>query len=75
MKFTEGEQVLAKHPNTSEYYKGRILNIRGDRYKIQFETGTEHMVKENDIKVIASCYLVKKYYHKNYIYLGRICRR
>ncbi|XP_029662296.1 delta(14)-sterol reductase [Formica exsecta] len=50
MKFTEGEQVLAKHPNTSEYYKGRILNIRGDRYKIQFETGTEHMVKENDIK-------------------------
>lgn len=53
MKFTEGEQVLAKYPNTSEYYKGRILNIRGDRYKIQFETGTEHTVRENDIKVIA----------------------
>lgn len=52
MKFAEGEQVLAKYPNTSEYYKGRILNVRGDRYKIQFETGTEHMVKENDIKVI-----------------------
>lgn len=52
MKFTEGEQVLAKHPNTSEYYKGRILNVRGDRYKIQFETGIEHTVRENDIKVI-----------------------
>ncbi|XP_012215085.2 delta(14)-sterol reductase TM7SF2 [Linepithema humile] len=50
MKFTEGEQVLAKHPNTSEYYKGRILNVRGDRYKIQFETGIEHTVRENDIK-------------------------
>ncbi|XP_029177423.1 delta(14)-sterol reductase [Nylanderia fulva] len=50
MKFTEGEQVLAKYPNSSEYYKGRILNIRGDRYKIKFETGTEHMVRENDIK-------------------------
>jgi len=52
MKFTEGEEVLAKHPNTSEYYKGRILNIRGDRYKIQFETGIERTVRENDIKVI-----------------------
>lgn len=71
MKFTEGEQVLAKYPNTSEYYKGRILNVRGDRYKIQFETGTEHMVRENDIKVIARCHLVKKYYQKLYI-LGRI---
>ncbi|XP_070524612.1 delta(14)-sterol reductase TM7SF2 isoform X2 [Cardiocondyla obscurior] len=50
MKFTEGEEVLAKHPNTSEYYKGKILNVRGDRYKIQFETGIEHIVRENDIK-------------------------
>ncbi|XP_036149126.1 delta(14)-sterol reductase TM7SF2 [Monomorium pharaonis] len=50
MKFTEGEEVLAKHPNTSEYYKGRILNVRGDRYKIQFETGVEYTVRENDIK-------------------------
>ncbi|KYM97478.1 PREDICTED: delta(14)-sterol reductase [Cyphomyrmex costatus] len=50
MKFSEGEEVLAKHPNTSEYYKGKILNIRGDRYKIHFETGIEHTVRENDIK-------------------------
>ncbi|XP_071642688.1 delta(14)-sterol reductase TM7SF2 isoform X3 [Temnothorax longispinosus] len=50
MKFTEGEEVLAKYPNTSEYYKGRILNVRGDRYKIQFETGMEYTVRENDIK-------------------------
>ncbi|XP_011876175.1 PREDICTED: delta(14)-sterol reductase [Vollenhovia emeryi] len=50
MKFTEGEEVLAKHPNTSEYYKGRILNVKGDRYKIQFETGIESMVREHDIK-------------------------
>ncbi|XP_011171224.1 delta(14)-sterol reductase TM7SF2 [Solenopsis invicta] len=50
MKFTEGEEVLAKHPNTSEYYKGKILNVRGDRYKIHFETGVEHTVRENDIK-------------------------
>lgn len=61
MKFTEGEQVLAKYPNTSEYYKGKILNVRGDRYKIQFETGTKHTVRENEIKVISyRCYLVKK---------------
>lgn len=54
MKFSEGEEVLAKHPNTSEYYKGRILYVRGDRYKIKFETGTEHMVSESDIKVISN---------------------
>lgn len=52
MRFTEGEEVLAKHPNTSDYYKGRILNVRGDRYKIKFETGAEYIVSENDIKVI-----------------------
>ncbi|XP_011686733.1 PREDICTED: delta(14)-sterol reductase [Wasmannia auropunctata] len=50
MKFTEGEEVLAKHPNTSEYYKGKILNVRGDRYRIQFETGIQHTVRETDIK-------------------------
>ncbi|KAG5320585.1 LBR protein, partial [Acromyrmex heyeri] len=50
MKFSEGEEVLAKHPNTSEYYKGKILNVRGDRYKIHFETGIEYTVRENDIK-------------------------
>lgn len=52
MKFSEGEQVLAKYPNTSEYYKGRIINVRGDRYKIQFETGAAYTVSQNDIKVI-----------------------
>ncbi|KAL6265496.1 hypothetical protein P5V15_002292 [Pogonomyrmex californicus] len=50
MKFSEGDEVLAKHPNTSEYYKGKILNVKGDRYRIQFQTGTEYTVRENDIK-------------------------
>ncbi|XP_011145470.1 delta(14)-sterol reductase [Harpegnathos saltator] len=49
--FSEGEEVLAKLPNTSEYYKGRILNVKGDQYKIKFETGAQHTVSEMDIKV------------------------
>lgn len=52
MMFTEGEEVIAKYPNTSEYHKGRILNVKGDQYKIRFETGAEHTVSQMDIKVI-----------------------
>ncbi|EZA47791.1 hypothetical protein DMN91_003735 [Ooceraea biroi] len=50
MKYTEGEQVLAKHPALLEYHRGTILNIRGDRYKIKFDTGGEHTVSEDDIQ-------------------------
>ncbi|XP_020300602.1 delta(14)-sterol reductase isoform X2 [Pseudomyrmex gracilis] len=50
MKFTEGEEVLAKHPKNSEYYKARILDVTGDRYKIKFMAGGEHVVKETDMK-------------------------
>ncbi|XP_032667096.1 delta(14)-sterol reductase TM7SF2 isoform X2 [Odontomachus brunneus] len=50
MMFTEGEEVIAKYPNTSEYHKGKVLNIRGDQYKIRFDTGVEHTVNQMDIK-------------------------
>lgn len=52
MVFTEGDEVLAKYPNTSEYYKGKILNVMGEKYKIQFESGDQHTVSEKDMKVI-----------------------
>ena len=48
--FSEGDEVLAKHPSSHEYYKGKILSMKGDRYKVQFETGTEHTVHSSDLK-------------------------
>ncbi|XP_014484853.1 PREDICTED: delta(14)-sterol reductase isoform X2 [Dinoponera quadriceps] len=50
MVFTEGEEVLARYPNTSEYYKGKIVHVRGEEYKVKFETGVQHTVGEMDIK-------------------------
>lgn len=51
MKFSEGEEILAKHPNSDKYYKGKILSIKGERYKVQFETGIEQYIDSTDIKV------------------------
>lgn len=51
MKFVEGEEVLAKVPNMDNYMKGRILNAKGDKYRIQFEGGNEHTVYGDDIQV------------------------
>lgn len=52
MKFTEGEQVLAKNPKSSDYLKAKILSIRGEKYKIQLiPSGVELIVDEMDIKV------------------------
>lgn len=51
MKFSEGDEVLAKHPNSNEYCKGQILSMRGDRYKVQFDTGNEYSVHANDVKI------------------------
>ncbi|KAG8041469.1 hypothetical protein G9C98_002762 [Cotesia typhae] len=50
MKFMAGEQVLAKPPNIDEFQKGKILMARGDKYVIQFESGKEHTVLENNIQ-------------------------
>ncbi|CAK9808443.1 Delta(14)-sterol reductase LBR [Anthophora plagiata] len=50
MRFSEGEEVLVKNPNTEEYRKAKILNMRGERYKVQFETGIEQYVNAMDIK-------------------------
>lgn len=50
MTFSEGDEVLAKHPTSDEYYKGKILSMKGDRYKVQFEAGTEYTVHSSDIK-------------------------
>ncbi|XP_053984855.1 delta(14)-sterol reductase TM7SF2 [Hylaeus volcanicus] len=51
MKFSEGDVVLAKHPATAEYHVGKILSVRGEQYKVQFEAGNEHSVHSNDIRV------------------------
>ncbi|XP_033184519.1 lamin B receptor isoform X1 [Bombus vancouverensis nearcticus] len=51
MKFSEGEEVLVKHPSTDRYHKGKILSMRGERYKVQFETGIEQYVHSTDIKM------------------------
>ncbi|XP_012345755.1 delta(14)-sterol reductase TM7SF2 isoform X2 [Apis florea] len=51
MKFSEGEEILAKHPNSDKYYKGKILSIKGERYKVQFETGIEQYIDSTDIKM------------------------
>lgn len=50
MKFIEGEEVLAKQPNTSEFQKGKVLNVKGSNYRIQFKGGSQFMIKEGDIK-------------------------
>ncbi|XP_076234062.1 lamin B receptor [Calliopsis andreniformis] len=50
MKFSEGDNILAKHPDFNEYYKGKILSMRGERYKVQFETGNEFMIHSADVK-------------------------
>jgi len=52
MKYTEGEQVLAKHPLLLGYHRGTVLDVKGDRYMIKFDTGGEHMVNEDDVQVI-----------------------
>lgn len=52
MKFSEGDEVLAKHPSTDRYHKVKILGMRGERYKVQFETGIEQYVHPSDIKVL-----------------------
>jgi hypothetical protein len=52
MKFSAGEQVLAKMPSTDDYQKARVLKIKGSKYKVLFKGGEEHTVKETDVKVI-----------------------
>jgi hypothetical protein len=52
MKYTEGEQVLAKHPLLLGYHRGTVLDVKGDRYVIKFDTGGEHTVNEDDVQVM-----------------------
>lgn len=51
MKFIEGEEVLAKQPNTSEFQKGKVVNVKGTNYQVQFKGGSKFLVKEADMKV------------------------
>lgn len=71
MKFSEGEEVLVKHPSTDRYHKGKILSMRGERYKVQFETGIEQYVHSTDIKVPVLLNLSYFIYFKylNFLYL------
>ncbi|XP_076762650.1 lamin B receptor isoform X3 [Xylocopa sonorina] len=50
IKFIEGEEVLARYSSTDEYLKGKVLGIKGQQYKVQFETGIEKYVHSTDIK-------------------------
>ncbi|CAL7949897.1 unnamed protein product [Xylocopa violacea] len=50
MKFIEGEEVLARYSSTDEYLKGKVLGVKGEQYKVQFETGIEKYVHSTDIK-------------------------
>lgn len=50
MKYSEGDQVLAKHPSTDEYVKGKVVAIRGTKYKVQVRGGNEISVGEADVK-------------------------
>ena len=49
--FLEGEQVLAKVPNTQEYEKAKVISSKSGKYKVQFKGGVEHTVGEGDLKV------------------------
>lgn len=51
MKFSEGDQVLAKLPNSDEFVKGKVVGVKGSRYKVQVKGGGEHSVGEGDLKV------------------------
>ncbi|XP_011504313.1 PREDICTED: delta(14)-sterol reductase isoform X2 [Ceratosolen solmsi marchali] len=50
MKFSEGEQVLAKMPSSDDYQKARIVNVKGNKYKVLFRGGEEYTVNETDLK-------------------------
>ncbi|KAL7294648.1 hypothetical protein TKK_0011951 [Trichogramma kaykai] len=50
MKFSEGDQVLAKLPNSKDFEKARVVDIKGGKYKIQFKGGVEHTIPESDVK-------------------------
>ncbi|XP_015120862.1 delta(14)-sterol reductase [Diachasma alloeum] len=50
MKFSEGEEVLAKPPNSEDYQKGTVVSVRGDKYRIVFEGGAEMSMHEEDIQ-------------------------
>lgn len=69
MKFIEGEEVLAKQPNTSEFQKGKVLNVKGSNYRIQFKGGSQFMIKEGDIKVNSKHIVFKDKFHFTYIKL------
>lgn len=43
--------MLAKYPRTDDYQKGTVLGMKGELYRVQFETGTEQYILPNDIKL------------------------
>lgn len=51
MNFVMGEQVLAKPPSSTEYERGKVMQVRGDKYKVQFKDGAEHTVSASNIRV------------------------
>lgn len=57
MKFSEGDQVLAKLPSSDEFVKGKVVDIKGSKYKVQVK-GQQYSLGETDLKVI-NFYLLK----------------
>ncbi|XP_058802204.1 delta(14)-sterol reductase TM7SF2-like [Phymastichus coffea] len=50
-KFNDGEQVLAKSPNSEEYLRAKVIgSSTGNRIRVQFRGGSEYTVSVADVK-------------------------
>ena len=52
MDFEEGDQVMARWPGTSLFYRSKVTYVREDdnEYDVQFEDGTVYTLKAKDVK-------------------------
>ena len=52
MEFEEGDQVMARWPGTSLFYRSKVTYVRedDDEYDVQFEDGTVYTLKAKDVK-------------------------
>lgn len=54
--FAEGDEVMARHPASLDYDKGRVVAVKTNSYRIRFYEGDEYNVAVNDVKVTTHCY-------------------
>ncbi|KAJ8674040.1 hypothetical protein QAD02_005302 [Eretmocerus hayati] len=50
MRFSEGDSVLAKAPNSDDFEKATVIDIRGNKYRLKFKGGVERSLGEGDVK-------------------------